>query len=335
MTVLVTGTAGFIGFHVARRLLAEGYDVVGFDSVTDYYDTSLKRSRLEILAESSDFRFIRADLADAAAVKSAFECRPEIVINLAAQAGVRYSLDNPQAYVDANVTGFLNILENCPATQPKHLIYASSSSVYGGNKKQPYSPRDGVDHPVSLYAATKKANELMAHTYSHLFGVPATGLRFFTVYGPWGRPDMAYYKFTRAIFAGETIDIYNNGDMYRDFTYVDDIVEGILRLIDLPPKADADYDIAAGGASGSWAPHRVMNIGNRRKEHLMEMIRILERATGREAVKNFMPLQPGDVLSTWADVSDLEALIGELPHTPIEEGLLRFVDWYGRYYRVQ
>eukprot|EP01136_Pigoraptor_vietnamica_P045122 Opistho-1_new@22697 len=209
MTVLVTGTAGFIGFHVARRLLADGHEVVGFDSVTDYYDTSLKAARLKLLAEHDDFRFIRADLADATAVKSAFECRPEIVINLAAQAGVRYSLDNPQAYVDANVSGFLNILENCRATKPKHLIYASSSSVYGGNRKQPYSPRDGVDHPVSLYAATKKANELMAHTYSHLFAVPATGLRFFTVYGPWGRPDMAYYKFTRAIFAGDTIDIYN------------------------------------------------------------------------------------------------------------------------------
>lgn len=335
MTILVTGTAGFIGFHVARRLLAEGYEVVGFDSVTDYYDTSLKRARLELLAEHGDFRFIQADLADAVAVKSAFQCRPDIVVHLAAQAGVRYSLDHPQAYVDANITGFLNILENCRATMPRHLIYASSSSVYGGNKKQPYSPRDGVDHPVSLYAATKKANELMAHTYSHLFGVPATGLRFFTVYGPWGRPDMAYYKFTRAIFAGEAIDIYNGGDMYRDFTYVDDIVEGIIRLLDLPPQANPDYDIAAGGASGSWAPHRVMNIGNRRKEHLMEMIRTLERATGREAVKRFLPLQPGDVLSTWADVTDLEVLIGELPHTPIEDGLVRFVDWYGRYHRVQ
>ena len=335
MTVLVTGTAGFIGFHVARRLMAEGYEVVGFDCVTDYYDTSLKRARLELLAANSDYRFIEANLADADAVRSAFACKPEFVVHLAAQAGVRYSLENPQAYVDANVTGFLNILENCRATTPTHLLYASSSSVYGGNKKQPYSPRDSVDHPVSLYAATKKANELMAHTYSHLFGVPATGLRFFTVYGPWGRPDMAYYKFTKAIFAGEAIDIYNNGDMYRDFTYVDDIVEGIVRLLGKPPVADPDYDVAEGGASGSWAPHRVVNIGNRRKEHLMEMIRILERATGREAVKRFLPLQPGDVLSTWADVSDLEALIGELPHTRIEDGLLRFVDWYGRYHKVQ
>lgn len=335
MTVLVTGTAGFIGFHVARRLLAEGYEVVGFDNVTDYYDTSLKRARLEQLAARKDFRFIEANLADADAVRSAFACKPEFVVHLAAQAGVRYSLENPQAYVDANVTGFLNILENCRATAPTHLLYASSSSVYGGNKKQPYSPRDSVDHPVSLYAATKKANELMAHTYSHLFGVPATGLRFFTVYGPWGRPDMAYYKFTKAIFAGEAIDIYNNGDMYRDFTYVDDIVEGIVRLLGRPPVANPDYDVVAGGASGSWAPHRVVNIGNRRKEHLMEMIRVLERATGREAVKRFLPLQPGDVLSTWADVRDLEALIGELPHTPIEDGLLRFVDWYGRYYKVQ
>lgn len=332
MKILVTGAAGFIGFHMARRLLAEGFDVIGFDSVSDYYDVSLKRGRLAILAECGGFQFIEGNLADREAVRTAFSAVPDYVVNLAAQAGVRYSLDNPQAYIDANVTGFLNILECCRSAKPRHLIYASSSSVYGGNTKQPFSTRDGADHPVSLYAATKRANELMGHTYSHLFGIPATGLRFFTVYGPWGRPDMAYYKFAKAIFAGQPIDVFNNGDMYRDFTYVDDVVEGILRLLDRPPTPNPSYDTTSGGPSGSWAPHRVMNIGNRRKEHLMEMIGVLERAIGRPATKRFLPLQPGDVISTWADVSDLEALIGELPHTPIEDGLVRFVDWYRRHH---
>jgi len=326
--VLVTGAAGFIGFHLCALLLDAGLPVVGIDNLNDYYDPALKQARLALLRRRTGFFFERADLADAAAIGAAFDRhRPQRVVNLAAQAGVRYSLENPRAYADSNLTGFLNLLEACRHARVGHLIYASSSSVYGGNRKLPFSARDGVDHPVSLYAATKKANELMAHAYADLYGLAATGLRFFTVYGPWGRPDMAYWLFTDAILDGRPIKVFNEGRMARDFTHVDDVVEAVARLIVTPPAPQPDYDRLAPDPSTSWAPHRVFNIGNDRPETLTDMIAILERATGRTAEKIMAPMQPGDVERTWADVGPLRAAVGFSPSTPLDAGLGGFVAW--------
>lgn len=323
--ILVTGTAGFVGFHLAHRLCALMPDatIVGLDNVNSYYDPQLKEDRLKQLSVYPNFKFYRLDLADRVGMAGVFEAeRPQIVINLAAQAGVRYSIENPHAYIDSNIVGFLNILEGCRHNQVEHLLYASSSSVYGANTKVPFSTDDRVDNPVSLYAATKKSNELMAHTYAHLYGVKSTGLRFFTVYGPWGRPDMAYFKFTQSIYAHKPIDIYNFGDMKRDFTYIDDIVEGIIRLM---PKSPAPE---------TGAPHAVYNIGNNNPEDLMEMISLLETEIGIKAERNLLPMQPGDVYSTFADVSPLTKLTGFKPSTPLKDGLHRFVQWYKEYYGV-
>jgi UDP-glucuronate 4-epimerase len=332
---LVTGAAGFIGYFLSLRLLEAGLPVIGLDNLNDYYDPALKEARLQRLEQHYGFTFARLDLTDRSGIEAAFtRHRPGHVVHLAAQAGVRYSIDNPHAYADANLTGFLNILEACRNAGTGHLVYASSSSVYGGNTKLPFSVSDAVDHPVSLYAATKKANELMAHTYSHLYGLPATGLRFFTVYGPWGRPDMAYFKFTRAVLDGKPIKVFNNGDMQRDFTYIDDIIEAVARLIPMAPAPNPDFDTGNPDPGSSWAPHRVYNIGNSRPEQLMDMIGTLESLLGREAVKEFMPMQPGDVQATYADVADLEAAVGFRPETPLAEGLGRFVGWYRQYYRV-
>jgi len=333
--VLVTGVAGFIGYHLAERLSGAGIPVFGIDNLTPYYDPALKQARLDRLAAHPGFRFSRTDLADRAALARLFETeRPAHVINLAAQAGVRHSIENPHTYAEANLTGFLNLLEACRHHPVAHLVYASSSSVYGGNTKMPFSVGDSVDHPVSFYAATKKANELMAHSYSHLYGIPATGLRFFTVYGPWGRPDMAIFKFTQAILAGQPIEVFNNGDMERDFTYIDDIVEGVARLIPRPAPPNPDFDPDRPDPATSWAPHRLYNIGNRRKERLLDMVALLEGLLGREAIKEYTPMQPGDVRATWADVDALEAAVGFRPDTPLETGLARFVEWYRGYYRV-
>ncbi len=327
--ILVTGAAGFVGFHVARRLLHEGAAVVGFDNLNGYYDPGLKRARLDVLAACPAFRFVVGDLADRGAVERLFsEMRPTLVVHLAAQAGVRFSLDNPSAYVDSNLVGFLSILEGCRSADVAHLLYASSSSVYGGNTKLPFSTADPVDHPVSLYAATKKANELMAHAYCHLYGFPATGLRFFTVYGRYGRPDMAYWKFSEAIQDGRPIDVFNDGDMGRDFTHVDDVVESIIRLLAQPAAPDPDFDPMRPNPATSWAPHRVFNIGARRPEPLMRMIAILERALGREAEKRFLPMQPGDVKETFADVADLEAAVDYAPRIDLETGLTDFAEWH-------
>lgn len=328
--VLVTGSAGFIGFHVAKALLDRGHQVVGVDNLNAYYDISLKEARLALLTQDSRFDFVRGDLAETGVVDTVFRRRPRGVIHLAAQAGVRYSLTNPHAYATSNITAFLNILEACRHSSVEHLVYASSSSVYGANRKIPFSVSDRVDHPISLYAATKKANELMAYTYSHLYRIPSTGLRFFTVYGPWGRPDMAYFKFTRAILAGEPIEIFNYGDLQRDFTYVDDIVDGVLRVYDRPPS-DAGTAPAEGGFPE--VPHRVYNIGNSRPVQLLRFIEILESLLGRQAVKRMSPMQPGDVHATFADVSDLERDVGFAPSTSIEEGLARFTRWFLDYYR--
>lgn len=311
MNYLVTGAAGFIGFHVTQRLLSAGHQVVGIDNLNDYYDVNLKRARLNQIT-SSDFTFIECDLADRDAIASLFaEQRFQRVIHLGAQAGVRYSIDNPHAYADANLIGHLNILEGCRHHKIEHLLYASSSSVYGLNRKMPFSTDDSVDHPVSLYAATKKANELMSHTYSHLYGIPTTGLRFFTVYGPWGRPDMALFKFTRAIIAGESIDIYNNGEMRRDFTYIDDITESIFRLQDVIPQKDENWTVETGSPATSSAPYRVYNIGNSQPVTLMAYIEALEKALGMQARKNMLPMQPGDVLETSADTQALFDVIGD------------------------
>ncbi len=327
--ILVTGAAGFIGYFLCDRLLRAGVGVIGLDNMNDYYDPALKQARLAMLRQEAGFQFVEADIADSAAITDCFAThKPTHVVNLAAQAGVRHSIDNPSAYAASNLTGFLNILEGCRHNAVQHLVYASSSSVYGGNARQPFSTHHGVDHPVSLYAATKKANELMAHSYAHLYGLPATGLRFFTVYGPWGRPDMAYFKFADAIRAGRPIQIYNHGDMERDFTYVDDIVEGILRLIPCPATPDDRFDPNAPDPASSWAPWRVYNIGNRRREKLMDMVTILERELGREAVKEYLPMQPGDVTATWADIDDLETAVGFRPDTPLATGLARFARWH-------
>jgi len=332
--VLVTGAAGFIGSFLAARLLDEGVPVVGLDNMNDYYDPELKSARLARLESRKGFRFHRGDLADVDFMQGVFESsRPEIVVNLGAQAGVRYSLEKPRVYVDANVVGFLNILENCRQTGVRHLVYASTSSVYGANPKMPFSTEDNVDHPVSLYAATKKANELMAHAYSHLYGLPVTGLRFFTVYGPWGRPDMAYFIFTKKILADETIDVFNNGESSRDFTYIDDIVEGVRRVMDRTPEGDPAWASKGGCAASSTAPYRLYNIGNNHPEKLLDMIGLIETALGRTAKKRFLPLQPGDVVSTWADIDDLNRDTGFAPSTPLETGINRFVEWYRDFYK--
>ncbi|SDR83442.1 NAD-dependent epimerase [Bradyrhizobium canariense] len=324
-TILVTGAAGFIGFHIARRLLAEGRDVVGLDSVNAYYDPELKRARLNILRENSRFSFVQTDLADRPAIAALFaKHRFEVVIHLAAQAGVRYSIEHPQTYVDANLEGFANVLEGCRHNQCRHLLYASSSSVYGANTKVPFSVDDKTDHPISFYAATKKANELMAYSYSHLYHLPVTGMRFFTIYGPWGRPDMALFLFTKAILEGAPIRLFNHGRMRRDFTYIDDVTRIVLRLIDLVP---------AGERTGC-APARVYNIGNQHPEELMHVVTLLEKELGRPAVKDMLSMQPGDVVETFADVGDLTRDTGMKPETSIEDGIRDFVAWYRDHYKV-
>ncbi len=333
MKILVTGAAGFIGFHVSERLLAAGHHVVGIDNLNDYYDVRLKQARLDRLTPHPQFRFEKMELADRAAVADLFAREGfERVIHLGAQAGVRYSLDNPHAYADANLVGHLNILEGCRHHQVGHLLYASSSSVYGLNRKTPFSTADSVDHPVSLYAATKKANELMSHSYAHLYGLPVTGLRFFTVYGPWGRPDMALFKFTKAILEGKPIDVYNYGDMRRDFTYIDDIAEAVVRLTDVIPQPNPDWTVETGTPADSSAPYRVYNIGNSQPVPLIDFIRTLEGALGVPAQMNLLPLQPGDVLETSADTAALEAAIGFKPKTELKVGLERFVGWYRGFY---
>lgn len=336
MKILITGAAGFIGFHLSKKLLDQSHQIIGIDNLNDYYNPELKQSRLEILKPYSSFSFHKIDLKDKEAVDTIFELyQPTHVINLAAQAGVRYSIENPYAYVDSNLIGFMNILEACRNFPVKHFLYASSSSVYGGNKVTPFSTNHNVDHPVSLYAATKKSNELMAHTYSYLYGIPATGLRFFTVYGPWGRPDMAYFSFARDILASKPIKIFNHGRMERDFTYIDDIVEGVYKLIDKPPVANKEWDESKDDLSTSFAPYKIYNIGNNNPVQLMRFINALENALGKEAEKIYMDMQPGDVLRTYADVSDLEKDIDFRPSTSIEEGLEKFVKWYKEYYKVE
>ncbi|HEV7920317.1 MAG TPA: NAD-dependent epimerase [Thermoanaerobaculia bacterium] len=333
--ILVTGAAGFIGYHVSRRLLQGGVEVVGIDNVNDYYDPALKEARLAMLRELPGFSFRKLDVADTEAMAALFaELRPKRVVHLAAQAGVRYSLTNPHAYVDANLRGFMNILEGCRHNGVEHLVYASSSSVYGANTRQPFSEHDNVDHPVSLYAATKKANELMAHSYAHLYKLPVTGLRFFTVYGPWGRPDMALFKFTKGILAGEPIPVYNEGRMIRDFTYIDDIVEGVVRVVDHLPAPDPAWTGDRPDPARSYAPYRVFNIGNNQPVQLLHCIEVLERCLGKKAQLDLLPMQPGDVPSTMADVSELEKAVGFRPRTSIEEGINRFVNWYREYYRI-
>lgn len=330
MKILVTGAAGFIGFHLIKALLGKDCFIVGIDNLNSYYEVTLKNDRLKILSEQSNedtFSFITLDLADREAMASLFaEHGFDIVINLGAQAGVRYSIEKPHEYIDSNVVGFLNVLEGCRQTQVKHLVYASSSSVYGMNIKQPFSTGDRVDYPISLYAATKKSNELMAHTYSHLYNIPTTGLRFFTVYGPYGRPDMAYFSFTKKILAGEQIDVYNNGEMQRDFTYIDDIVEGITRIIDKIPEPQQSF------ATTAIAPYQIYNIGNNQPVTLRRFITAIESACGKKAKENLLPMQPGDVPATYADIDELTADIGFRPETSIEDGILKFVDWYKAYY---
>ena len=333
--VLVTGAAGFIGFHLARRLLEAGCRVIGFDNLNAYYDVALKEARLAQLRQFPGFAFTRGDLADGEAVRLLFEVhKPGFVAHLAAQAGVRHSLKAPQDFISANLVGFFHIIETCRAFAVRHLVYASSSSVYGANTRQPYAVSDSVDHPLSLYAATKKSNELVAHTYSHIHGLPTTGLRFFTVYGPWGRPDMALFLFTRAILAGDPIDVYNHGQMKRDFTYVDDIVEGVLRTLAQPATPDPAWSGDAPDPGSSAAPWRVYNIGNNEPVALLDMIAMLERALGREAKKTLLPMQPGDVPSTFADIKALERAVGFRPSTPLDVGIGRFVAWYRDFYRV-
>src|SRR6266700_606811 len=334
-TVLVTGAAGFIGFHVAQRLLSEGSKVVGLDSVNDYYDPALKQARLDVLRRNADFSFVKLDLADRTATQSLFEQhRFPAVVHLAAQAGVRYSVEHPHAYVDANIEGFLNVLEGCRHNACQHLVFASSSSVYGANTQLPFAVSDNVDHPISLYAASKQANELMAHAYSHLYGIPTTGLRFFTVYGPWGRPDMAMFIFARAILAGKPIRLFNHGKMRRDFTYVDDVSKAIVRLLDHPPKGDPDWNGREPDPATSAAPWRIYNIGNSRPEELTYVISLLEKECGRTAVKEMLPMQPGDVEATYADVADLERDIGFRPATSIEDGIAQFAKWYRDFHRI-
>lgn len=332
--ILLTGVAGFIGFHVAEKLLSNGFQVVGVDNFNDYYDVSLKHHRVNLLLLNKNFKLMQGDIKDASFVRGVFETNKcSKVVHLAAQAGVRYSLLNPSAYVDSNLQGFVNILESCRSFGIEHLVYASSSSVYGGNTKLPFSENDSVDHPVSLYAASKKANELMAHTYSHLFRIPTTGLRFFTVYGPWGRPDMSPMLFAKAILNGTPIDVFNHGKMSRDFTYIDDIVEGVIRVLDKPATVDVAFDSSNPMPSSSNAPYRLFNIGNHNPTPLMDFIGTLENALGIEAKKNFLPMQPGDVVSTAADTSALNAWVGFQPNTSIKDGVEKFVEWYFSYYK--
>ena len=335
MKILVTGAAGFIGMHVSEKLLARGDQVVGLDNLNDYYDPQLKRDRLARLTPNSRFRFVQLDVADRDAMAALFANEQfDRVVHLAAQAGVRYSLVNPQAYIDSNIVGFTNILEGCRHGGVQHLAYASSSSVYGSNTAMPFREDQNIDHPVSMYAATKKANELMAHTYSHLFGLPTTGLRFFTVYGPWGRPDMALFLFTQAILEGRPIDVFNHGKMVRDFTYVDDIVEGVVRVLDRVATPDPAFDPARPDPAHSSAPYRVFNIGNNNPVKLMDFIEAIEKAVGRTATKNFLPLQDGDVPATFADVSALAEWTGFTPSTGVSEGIARFVAWYRAYFKM-
>ena len=332
-TALVTGAAGFIGFHLSKRLLDEGYRVFGLDNLNDYYDLQLKQDRLEILKGYPSFSFHRVDLADASRLDSLFKDNTiEVVVNLAAQAGVRYSLTNPQAYVNSNLVGFVNVLECCRHHQAKHLVFASSSSVYGANTNMPFSVHHNVDHPVSLYAASKKSNELMAHTYSHLFGLPCTGLRFFTVYGPWGRPDMALFLFTKAILDGKPIDVFNHGKMKRDFTFIDDIIEGVVRVMKHVPEPNPNWSGDAPDPGTSYTKYKIYNIGNNQPVELIDFISAIEKALGKTAIKNFMDLQPGDVPATYADVDDLIKDVGFKPNTSIADGIGRFVEWYKGYY---
>ena len=351
MKILITGTAGFIGFHLANRLLTDGHEVIGLDSINDYYDINLKYNRLEYAGISktaieygqlvastryAGYQFIKLNLEDRDGIKQLFKNHTfDTVINLAAQAGVRYSLENPHAYVDSNIVGFVNILEECRHQKVKHLVYASSSSVYGLNEKMPLSTEDNVDHPISLYAASKKSNELMAHTYSHLFGLPTTGLRFFTVYGPWGRPDMALFLFTEAILKGEPIKVFNHGNMIRDFTYIDDIVEGITRVTQSIPEGNADWTGMSPQPGTSKAPFKIYNIGNNNPVKLMDFIAAIEQKLGRGAEKNMMPIQPGDVKATYADVEDLVNTLGYQPNTSIQDGINAFIDWYESYYGIK
>ncbi len=334
-TILVTGCAGFIGMHCALRLLAQGHTVVGLDNLNAYYDVALKQARLARLTEHPGFRFERLDLADRVGMADLFaRVAPERVLHLAAQAGVRYSIDAPDTYTDANLLGFAHVLEGCRAARVAHLVFASSSSVYGGNTRMPYSERDAVDHPISYYAATKKAGEVMAHAYAHLYRLPTTGLRFFTVYGPWGRPDMALFRFTRAMLAGEPIDVYGEGELVRDFTYIDDVVEGVLRVLHKPATPDMAYDAAAPDPATSSAPFRLFNIGNNTPTLLIDYIAALESALGRSAIKRMLPIQPGDMHSTAADTSALADWVGFAPSTPVQTGVARFVDWYRGFYKL-
>lgn len=334
MKILITGVAGFIGFNLASRLIKEGHEIVGIDNLNDYYDVNLKKTRLSIIEKQGLFSFVLGDLSDREKIKTLFETnRFDYVVNLAAQAGVRYSIENPASYVDSNLVGFGNILEGCRHCEVKHLVYASSSSVYGLNTNMPFSVRQNVDHPISLYAASKKANELMAHTYSYLYNLPTTGLRFFTVYGPWGRPDMALFLFTKAILQNEPIKVFNNGNMQRDFTYIDDIVEGVVRVMNNVPEADPDWSSDHPNPSASCVPYKLYNIGNNAPVALMEFVEAIEKALGKEAKKEYLPMQPGDVPATYADVNDLITDTGFKPSTPIEEGINNFVQWYKRYYQ--
>lgn len=335
MSILVTGCAGFIGGHLCHKLLEQGSEVIGLDNLNDYYDPSLKMSHLDRLKAFPNFRFFKVDLANRPEIAKIFASeRPQRVVNLAAQAGVRYSIQNPAAYIDSNLTGFANILEGCRHNQVEHLVYASSSSVYGANTQTPFSTHHSVDHPLSLYAATKKANELMAHSYSHLYNLPTTGLRFFTVYGPWGRPDMAIFLFTKAILEGRSIQVFNHGRMRRDFTYIDDIVDGVLRVLDRVPAPNPEWASHPPNPSNSFAPYRIYNIGNNNPVELMELITTLEKCLGLEAKKEFLPMQMGDMLETYADVDDLIADVGFKPATPISEGIEKFVAWYRDFYKV-
>ena len=334
MKVLVTGAAGFIGSTLAHRLLDRGDEVVGIDNLNDYYDVRLKQARLVRLLSRADFRFEKLDIIERKTMSGLFAASKfDAVVHLAAQAGVRYSIENPSAYIDANIVGFMNVLEGCRHSRVGHLVFASSSSVYGANTRLPFSEHDNVDHPVSLYAATKKANELMAHTYAHLYGLPCTGLRFITVYGPWGRPDMALFKFTEGILAGHSIPVFNRGEMVRDFTYIDDIVEGIVRVIGLPAAPAPDWSGDRPDPATSYAPWRIFNIGNSQPVKLMRYIEVLEQCLGRKAIVELLPMQPGDVRATTADVSDLEQAVDFRPRTAVEEGVAKFVDWYKSYYK--
>lgn len=333
--ILVTGAAGFIGFHLCKKLIERGDDVIGIDNINNYYDVTLKLNRLKQLEGKKNFEFIRMDLSDKDRIIKLFSEKGfHVVVNLAAQAGVRYSLKNPYAYIDSNICGFLNILEGCRHNHIKHLVFASSSSVYGANTKMPFSVHHNVDHPVSLYAATKKANELMAHTYASLYNIPCTGLRFFTVYGPWGRPDMAYFLFTKAIIEGKPIDVFNHGKMKRDFTYIDDIVEGVVRVTDKTPEPNAQWSGDSPDSASSYAPYRLYNIGNNNPVELMRFIEVVEACLGKKAEKNFLPMQKGDVHATYADIDDLVADVGFKPSTPIEKGIEEFVKWYRIYYDI-